>query len=268
MSGKVKMIESLFNLARNEFFSLRVITEYDLDQLRSFWNSLFKHYSAMDASVKLLQNRHLSATTILARVALQLNTLLSQSQDSEFSVFTEYAKFFLPQVQEILTSFIQVTGYHDTVSYLDLNNYTLWSDFDNLTHDQGGVLFTLETSHSQVVRILCGTRIVKPNLYNLVSAKVTALVTECQRYDDLIHSYANSTYRCTLLFDSVKSSLRRLITYLERPRARPVRISVGRTEFERSIKDIVREMYRKRFQWVSPEEKISLYYCHPRAYYH
>ena len=266
MGHSKRMIESLFNLVRNEFFSLRVITEYDVDQLRTFWDTLFKHYLAMDASVKLLQNRHLSATTILARVALQLNTVLTQSQDSEFDVFTEYAKFFLPQIQDILTSFIQVTGYHETVSYLDLSNYTLWSDFNILDRDQG-FLFTLKSSPSQVVRILCGTRIVKPNTYNLVSAKISALVTECQRYDDLIHSYANSTYRCTLLFDSVKSSLNRLVSYLERPRARPVRVSVGRSEFERSIKDVVREMYRKRFQWVSPEEKISLYYCHPRIYY-
>ena len=263
-----KMVESLFNLARNEFFSMRIITEIDVAQIQIFKRSLYNHYLAMDASVKLLQNRHLSATTILARLALQLNTLLSQSRDSEFDSFSEYVEFFLPQLQDNLQSFIQVSGRHETTTCLNLNEYTLWSDFDFISNrDRGGFLFTLESSRSHVVRTLCAARIMKPNLYRLVCAKVSALVIECQRLDDLIHSYVSTIYQCTILYEFIKSDLNRLVSYLERPRVRVIRVCVGRHEFERSIKDVVREMYRKRFQWVSPEEKISRYYCHPRAYY-
>ena len=261
------MVESLFALARNEFFSVRIITRFDVAQILAFKQSLFKHFQAMDASLMLLRNRHLSATTLLARVALQINSLLSFSQDSDAECFQDYVAMVLPRIQHTLSSFIEVSNLQDLDTYLNLNKYTLWSDFDNLAQDQGKFLFTLESSRSHVIRVLCATGIVKPNLYNLITAKVSALVLECQRCDDLIHSYAAATYECVQLFDNVKSDLKRMISYLERPRARPIRLSVGRSEFERGLKDIVRHLYRRRFRWVSPEEKISWHYSNPRFYY-
>ena len=261
------MVESLFNLVRDEFFSVRIITRYDEFQIRDFQKSIYAHYLAMDASVQLLQNRHLSATTILARVALQLNSMITASQESRCESFSEFVEIFLPRVQNVLSTFIQSCDLHDPDTYLDLNRYTLWSDFDILDRNQGGFLFTLESTKSHVIRALRSTGVVRPNRYRLICAKVTALVTECQRCDDLIHSFATATFQCLLLFDLVRSDLKRMLTYLERPRARPVRVSIGRTEFERGLKDIVRTMYRRRFRWVSPEEKISHHYCNPSVYY-
>ena len=247
---------------------MRLITEFDVNQMRNFKCSLFQHYLAMDASLQLLKNRHLTTNTIMARLALQLNELISASQDLDFETCPSYPLFILPKIRSVRDSLVSLLAPHESVNYLELDHYTLWSDFRFRDRDDCKPLFTLDSSRTDVVRSLLGNRVVKPNLYQLLTGKVGSLVTECQRIDDLLHSFAKATFHSMVVLGYVRSDIEHLIGTLERPSGRPrVRFVVVRSETVRSFRNIVHLMYRNRAKWVSPEEPDSNYYYNPSRYY-
>ena len=247
---------------------MNIITEHDVRQIQRFKKSLFQHFLAMTASVQLLQNRHLSTNTIIARVALQLNGLITESQNLDFESCPSYPDFCLPKIRDIRSSLLDLLTLHESVNYLDMDHYTMWSDFQFPGRDESGPLFTLDCPRFKVIRTLLASPAVKPNLYNLITGKVKSLVVECQRVDDMLHSFARSTFHSIVVLGYVRSDIEHLIGTLERRQSRPaVRFVVARSETVRSLKNIIHLMYRNRAKWISPEEPSSNYYHNPRLYY-
>ena len=272
------MVESLYNLVRRQFLSVQIITEFDNQQMSDFYHLLLGHYNSMELSLETLRSLHLTSALVIARAAVKINEIYRDSQDYKLINASSYPTFILNQLNRTLEYLDSIYDSSRPNYRLELSHYTLWSDFVAPVGRSSDHLFTLSSSPSFIIRRLLSTRISSPRLYNLLSGKISSLVNECQRSDDLIHSFVRARFKCICVFGQVRLEILGLISTLRRhsmtcgvplsARLAPSELfSIARTECERSLQQIVSLAFHERSEWMSPEDPISSYFVDPLIYY-
>ena len=272
------MVESLFDIIRQRFFSVRIITDHDVKQLSDFKHLLLGHFNSMDLSLTTVRHLHLTNALVLARTAVQVNDLMRESQDLSYAPSFDYSLFILSRLELILESVDSMYELSQPKAHLDLSSFTIWSDFHPPSSDSSASLFTISSTPREVLRSLLRTHIVRPNLYYLLSAKVTALVSECQHHDDLIHAFVHTRFQCICTFGYVRLELIRMISNFKHRRSPSLstssntlspaeRFSISRTECERGLRQIIHMIFQDRKRWMSPEDPISESYVDESLYY-
>ena len=272
------MVESLFNIVRHQFLTVQILTEFDVRQMADFYHLLLGHFNSMDLSLESLRSLHLSSALVIARTAVKINELHRNSQDYKLVRDSNYPGYILDQLNHILSYLDSIYDSSRPKYRLELSHFTLWSDFIAPVGRSSDHLLTISSTPSLIIRKLLATRVVSPKLYNLLTTKTSCLVNECQRVDDLIHSFVRARFKCICVFGQVRLELLELMSTLRRqsmthgvPRASRLspsaQFSIARAECERGLRHIISLAFQDRSEWMSPEDPISSYFVDPAIYY-
>ena len=256
------MVKSLSGIILERLLSGELSTRYEQEEHKRYFQDLKSYHSLMVESGTIYRNRHARLSSILVRVERKLKTAIAFTRTREGSSGSDLVNSVDPKLEELIRDIRLSLENIDVDSINDMSSANTWAKFN---HESGPPLFNSSDSTQVTIRKLLQVPLTSPNLVNLYVGKVSGLVSECLRLDDLIQLSEDARFESFRIIRYVQADLQKLLGksyYFGRKHFQCARCCVTR-----ELRKILRLVSDNRPHWVSPESRQSLRYCNPQVYY-
>ena len=256
------MVKSLSAIILERLLSGQISTKYEEEEHKRYFQDLKSYHSLMVESAELYKDRHVRLSSILVRLERKIKTNIAFTRSREGSTGFDLVNSVEPKLNEMIRDIKFSLEGIDTESINDMSEAHTWAKF---AHQSGAPLFNSSDSMSKTIRKLSRIPFTKPNLVNLYVGKVSALVSECLRLDDMIQLSEDARFESFRIVRYAQSDLQKLLA--KGYHFGQKRFQCARCCFIRELRKILRLVSENRPHWVSPESRQSLRYCNPQVYY-